>query len=120
MTWRESFSVFVVVLIVIVFIALGAEFGVFPIVIIAPIVGVICYLFWRKEQQKKEGRISKNQINNRSKRLYNDFINVTLGLIVIIFILLWFGSCMNGCFRKSPDTPKDLEWKYRIWRQNNP
>ena len=55
----------------------------------------------------------------RSKN-FDDYIYGTMGLIVIIFILLWFGSCMNGCTERNPDTPKDLEWKYKIWRQNNP
>ena len=111
MSWSESFAFFVVGLVAFVFIVLGAEFGVFPIVIIAPIVGVISFLLWRNDQKKKA---------KKKKKKLDDFIYGTLGLIVIIFILLWFGSCMNGCTERNPDTPKDLEWKYKIWRENNP
>ena len=111
MSWSESFAFFVVGLVAFVFIVLGAEFGVFPIVIIAPIVGVISFLLWRNDQKKKARKVSKK---------LDDFIYGTLGLIVIIFILLWFVSCMTSCTQRKPNTPNDLKWKYKIWRENNP
>lgn len=59
-SWSESFGIFAAFIVAGVFIILGAEFGVFPIVIIAPVVAVISFLLWRNNQEKKARKVSKN------------------------------------------------------------
>jgi 4-hydroxybenzoate polyprenyltransferase len=110
-----------IVLVLIVVFFLGTEYGLYPIIYITPIILVMAGFLWRYIYNEEEKRM-KELGNPLPKRF--DVASKVYGMafVVIIFfvVLLWFGSCTNGCTNRNPDVPKDVEMKYRIWRDNNP
>jgi hypothetical protein len=104
-SWEESLLIFIVGVLLII----GMIWGMKAILVIAPLVIVIAYIYWRIS--------SGCSIIN----LLRDWDNakVIVGLICGIIVILFIGSCINGCFERNPDTPKDLELKYKIWKSNN-
>ena len=99
------------------FLIIGMVWGVKAIFVIAPLIIIIVYLFFRLTNGPSLKYLSK-------KKIKDDTVEATLkvsgGLICVIFILLFLGSCINGCTERNPNNPKDLELKYKIWRHNNP
>ena len=68
-SWSESFGIFAAFIVAGVFIILGAEFGVFPIVIIAPVVAVISFYYGEIIKRRKRGKYQR--------------------ILMIIFMELW-------------------------------
>ena len=104
-SWKDTLVFTGIGFICVLFIIIGGEFGLYPILIIVPIV-ILIICFW-----------GKTHLSLYNKR---ESWGIAAGLIAFISILLLLGSCINGCTKRNPDTPRDLEMRYKIWRNNNP
>ena len=96
---------------------IGMIWGIKAIFVIAPLIIVFVYIYLKRTNGSSFNYIYRKKIK---ENIVKESLKIASGLICISFILLFFGSCINGCTKRNPDTPKDLELKYKIWRKNNP
>ena len=112
-------SVAAIIALVVIYI-LGANYGIYPIKYIIPIVIILAiplYKYMYKDETKRMKELHNPLPSKLDIAL--QVSGLSLFFIVFLIVLLWFGSCSN-IFDRNPDTPQNLELRYKIWRNNNP